>query len=47
LIATTTAPDSGSAYIKTNASGQIRARANASGASNNEYVAAIGWRVMR
>jgi hypothetical protein len=47
MVATTAAPDTGLGYIKTNASGQIRARASASHASNLEYVAAVGWRVMR
>jgi hypothetical protein len=43
----TGAAQAGSGWVKTNTSGQIRARASASNASNTQYIGSLGWRVMR
>lgn len=39
--------DASVGWVKTNTSGQIRARCSAGGAANSEKITTLGWRVMR
>lgn len=43
----TGAAQNNSGWVKTNTSGQVRARASASNASNSQNIGSLGWRVMR